>query len=125
MPSGNIGCRLIMLATPGWLYDDPGAVQNPAYRASENRPHGRFFICPIVPREREYPALLALRATPPWNHPQNLPILRGPAEGNLVCDGKKASAPMAHFIALCYLLFALFKKNAPVGRFYITLPWVG
>ena len=35
MPSGNIGYRLIMSATPLWLETTgAGRVQNPAYRAS-------------------------------------------------------------------------------------------
>ena len=29
-----------------------------------------------------------LRGTPPWNHPQNLTILRGPVEENLERNGK-------------------------------------
>lgn len=47
MPSGNIGYRLIMSATPGWLETTaPGHVQNPAYRASDNKKRaiGAFFI---------------------------------------------------------------------------------
>ncbi len=45
-PVGNIGCRLIMSATPGWLKTtDPGHVQNPAYSESDtkNRANGAIF----------------------------------------------------------------------------------
>ena len=49
MPSGNIGYRLIMSATPLWLETTgAGRVQNPAYRASGQIKNAtiwlRFFI---------------------------------------------------------------------------------
>ena len=46
-PSSNIGCRLIMFATPLLLETTAvGRVQNPAYRVSgnKNRAIGAFFI---------------------------------------------------------------------------------
>ena len=51
MPVGNIGYRLIMSATPIWLKNWVGAVQNPAYRVSGNkktRHSARFFILFVI-----------------------------------------------------------------------------